>query len=499
MLDFKATLQRRIKTLDQQHSTGDMAANWYDVRKALIDLPITQKTLDKPAYESICQQHDIADSEAFLRYLHNTGVVSYYEGLFNNQVILRTDWVLDAMYALLKLEGNPLARLQGKLTKADFAEVWKAKYTTDEQKLFIDYMLKSELIAEPFQRYQHTEYQHTEHQRGYQYLVPAMFPTDKPHEKIQWTQQPRYIVVKFRFLYRAIMQRLQVRVLTHCHVSVEEDLYQNRISFTDRTGHTAHIEVIEPDNKIRAWADKEMRIWAEDEALYRKIVAELDRISQLARVTLLERKQGQPDQQLSLDSLRHQSNEERTQGFDTPLPTPTTMKDSISIFVTYRWSNVADQLDNVHQNRVMAFVNALREHQFDATFDLYESETQTAPDFIEMMYKHITGSEKVIIVLSEGYAKSANAYKGGVGVEYRGIMNDIEQHPRKYCLVSFGERGDTIYPFGLKGRDTVMIQNGNLEDAENAEEKNWLFTKLLDEAMYTKPPKGGKSATVRKK
>jgi GTPase SAR1 family protein len=482
VLDFKATLQRRIKTLLQQHSEGDTPANRYAVQQALIAQRQTAPTLPKTGYEALCLQHDITDSEAFLRFLHHTGVVSYYEDLFNNQIILQTDWLFEAMYALLRLTDNPLARLHGKLTEADFEQVWSPTYTPDEQRLFRDYMLKSELIAKPFRW--HTN----EVKRTYQYLVPALFPPAKAHEKIGWGQQGRYVVVRFRFAYRAIIQRLQVRVLTHCHVEEEETLFQNRISFTDRAGNVAHIELLE--------AEKELRIWAETDALYSQILAELDDIYPLERVTLLERQPGQPDRPLPREA-RHRHDE---QGFaretDIPMTAP------ITIFVTYAWNDANGIRDTAHQAQVRAFVDALNVYgsSFDATFDLYENDRETATDFNKMMLSNMSSRQKVIAVLSDGYAQTADAFERSIGgVEYPAILSHIRDQPQKFCLVAFAKPSLAIYPYGLAARDTVTILNGELEAPANEDEKNRLFAKLKNEALYPRPPKGSKSAIVQTK
>jgi DNA polymerase II small subunit/DNA polymerase delta subunit B len=172
----------------------------------------------------------------------------------------------------------------------------------------------------------------------------------------------------------------------------------------------------------------------------------------------------------------------------------------IKIFVTYCWTDKEGNFDEEHQKKVRAFVDLLSDYQdFDATFDLYENQASTATNFIRMMYENITKSKKVIIVLSEGYQLKADDFKGGVGVEYQGIMNDIQQNHRKYILVSFDKRSGEIYPFGLQGRDTVLLKNGDLESNENEDNKNILFSKLKDEAIYERPVHGSKTAIVKKK
>ena len=48
----------------------------------------------------------ISDPDAFLRYLHDAGVVFHREGLFDDRIILDQQWALDAVYAGLRLEAE---------------------------------------------------------------------------------------------------------------------------------------------------------------------------------------------------------------------------------------------------------------------------------------------------------------------------------------------------------------------------------------------------------
>ena len=481
--NFKSTLQNKIEDLLEDYPIQDFPANWYAVQEKLEELRIVNKTVAWNEYQAICDFNNISNAKALIYYLDRSGVVSYYPNLFKNQVILQTDWILEAMYSFLKLKDNQFMRLQGKLIDEDFVSVWQAKYTLEEQALFKSYMLKSEVMAKPKDMYK------VNVERNYQYLIPALFPVCKPHDKIKWNNEVKYLALQFKFVYNAIIQRLQVRVLNYCHVEEEESLYQNRISFTDKQGKTAHIELLE--------TEKELRIWAEYEELYNDILKELNDIYPLDRLKIIERNKDQEDK-----IITYQKNFDKEHGFNKNIFMPETIEipKPIKIFVTYCWTDKDGEIDEEHQKKVRAFTNELISYEdFDATFDLYENEKSTATNFIRMMYENIKSSKKVIVVLSEGYAQKADVFSGGVGKEFQAIMNDIEANPRKYVLVSFDKRSGEIYPFGLQGTDTLVIKNGNLELAENQEDLNRLFAKLKDKAIYVMPEKGFKKAVVKKK
>jgi internalin A len=484
---FKGILQSEIEQLLEDFPIEGFPDNWYKVQEALEELRKTDKTIKWLDYEAICKRENISNARALLSYLDRSGVVSYYPNLFENQIVLQTDWILDAMYSFLKLKDNQFLRLEGKLVDDDFSNVWQGHYTPEEQALFKSYMLKSEVMATPRANYQ------VEIKRDYQYLIPALFKTCKPHEKVKWANEDYYLALQFKFVYNAIIQRLQVKILTYCHVEEAESFYKNRISFTDKRGKVAHIELLEEE--------KELRIWAEHEGLYDDILKELNDIYPLDRLKIIERQKGVEDREIAYEKNREQEEHGFDKGeYNNKNVEKHMEKEPIKVFVTYCWTDGEGKFDEEHQKKVRKFVDGLSDYQdFEATFDLYESEESTATNFIKMMYLNLSKSKKVVIVLSEGYAIKANDFSGGVGVEYQAIMNDINQNRKKYILVSFDKRSGEIYPFGLQGGDTLVIKNGDIESSENEEDRNKLFSKLKDEAIYERPARGIKTAIVIKK
>ncbi len=457
---FKSILQSEIEQLLENYPIQDFPKNWYAVQEELEELRIANKTIAWSEYQAICDFHKISNAKALISYLDRAGVVSYYPNLFKNQVILQTDWILEAMYSFLKLRDNQFMRLQGKLIDEDFVIVWQAKYTPEEQALFKSYMLKSEVMAKPKDMYK------VNVERNYQYLIPALFPVCKPHEKIKWSNEDKYWALQFKFVYNAIIQRLQVRVLNFCHVEEEESFYQNRISFTDKRGKTAHIELLE--------TEKELRIWAEHEELYNDILKELNDIYPLDRLKIIERKKGKEDK-----LIIYQKNFDKESGFNKNILKEEIIEkeiktEPIKIFVTYCWTDKDGKIDEEHQMKVHKLVNALRIRGFAATFDKAINDTCTANDFMRMMIENIYKNDKVIIVLSEGYAIKANNFKGGVGDEYQLVINDIKDNENKYIFASFVPRTKEIYPFAFKSRDTIDLSKLDAKEIEN------LIRKLQD-------------------
>ena len=121
-------------------------------------------------------------------------------------------------------------------------------------------------------------------------------------------------------------------------------------------------------------------------------------------------------------------------------------------FVSYSWKN------SEPDPKVLSMVNNLREHGYNVTCDVMYLQRETSPNFYEMMVKEMSRAEKVIVVLSPQYKEKADNFEGGVGTEYRYILDDINRKKEKYILVNFeGDVRDEIIPTALRGRELIPI------------------------------------------
>ncbi len=78
-----------------------------------------------------------------------------------------------------------------------------------------------------------------------------------------------------------------------------------------------------------------------------------------------------------------------------------------SVFVSYSW----DTID--FQDKVISFVNFLRQNGFNADIDKRIMQDESAIDFNKLMHKGIRNYDKVIVILSSNYKKKAEAFEGG--------------------------------------------------------------------------------------
>lgn len=141
------------------------------------------------------------------------------------------------------------------------------------------------------------------------------------------------------------------------------------------------------------------------------------------------------------------------------------------IFVTYAWGN------EDFNDKIISFVNFLREKGFDAFMDKKNSQEETSIDFNKMMIEGIQNSDKVIVVLSKEYKIKADDFKGGVGTEYKIILEDMKRMTKKYILVSFGtDQVSEISPTGFLGRNVLNLKKDQDENGFND-----LFAKIKEE------------------
>lgn len=138
------------------------------------------------------------------------------------------------------------------------------------------------------------------------------------------------------------------------------------------------------------------------------------------------------------------------------------------VFVSHAWNK------GKPEEKVLQLVDFLRKNGYEAECDVLYQQQKTAIHFTEMMADALRKAEKTIIVLSENYKLRADDFIGGVGTEYRYIIDDFSVNENRYILISFNGRSPQIIPDFLKGRDIVDL----VQDEKN--EYRELFSKLAD-------------------
>jgi internalin A len=101
------------------------------------------RTLSQERFRQLCDEAGgISSAEYLLEYLHNTGIVFYRRGLFDDRIILDQSWTLEAVYAVFNRQNcyRQIRQLGGRFTRPLLeALVWDG-YSVEEQKLFLSMM-----------------------------------------------------------------------------------------------------------------------------------------------------------------------------------------------------------------------------------------------------------------------------------------------------------------------------------------------------------------------
>lgn len=90
------------------------------------------------------------------------------------------------------------------------------------------------------------------------------------------------------------------------------------------------------------------------------------------------------------------------------------------IFISHAW------VDGKPDEEVLQLVAKLRECGFEAKCDVMFTGDRTSIHFKQMMAENMQKAGKIIVVLSEAYKIKADSFDGGVGVEYKYILEDID-------------------------------------------------------------------------
>ena len=114
-----------------------------DADSALLPEERKHRTLTQEHFHQLCAETGgVSDPRLLLDYLHQTGVVFYRAGLFDDRIVLDQSWALDAVYAVFHREKcyRQLRQLRGRFTRTMLdALVWQ-DYSVEEQALFLSLM-----------------------------------------------------------------------------------------------------------------------------------------------------------------------------------------------------------------------------------------------------------------------------------------------------------------------------------------------------------------------
>lgn len=151
------------------------------------------------------------------------------------------------------------------------------------------------------------------------------------------------------------------------------------------------------------------------------------------------------------------------------------------VFISYSWDS------KEHQQWVLYLANQLREKGgIHTDTDVFETQ-QKSVNLYKMMVDKMRDSDYIIIVLTENYARKANAFHGGVGFESQLTLPLLMENPEKLIPIMI-HQGDyqAVFPFHLKGFHAIDFSN----DEEYNDRLMDLIYRINDKPRYYVAPVG---------
>ena len=182
---------------------------WVTVQQALKDLE-NQRTLPYARFRQLCIKAGVSDADWFVEYLHSSGLLFYKKGVFQDEIILDQNWVIEAVYVLFdpnkpfraSIEGSS-GRFSGLLAKAFWEEVEEA-----EHEIYLSFMSNCSICYESGSKSVSSQPAKPLAERYF--ILPALLPNESSLKRA-WGQQQKedwILRVEYPFLHRSVIERL---------------------------------------------------------------------------------------------------------------------------------------------------------------------------------------------------------------------------------------------------------------------------------------------------
>jgi internalin A len=191
-------VRRRLEAL--RNLDGSMPENW--------------RLMDQTTFKAWCKEaKGITSPEMFLRSLHNSGIVFYQDGLFDDRIVLDHGWALNAIYTVFDRTScyARLLKSDGRFDRPRLQELAWQNYKIEEQKLFLG-MMRSCGICFIYQRTRPWE-----EDDDTIYIAPDLLPeraTVQTQIDARWDASPaqQSIVFTYDLLHPGLIRSVIARI-----------------------------------------------------------------------------------------------------------------------------------------------------------------------------------------------------------------------------------------------------------------------------------------------
>ena len=192
----------------------ELSPDWIEIKQQLEAETRTQRYISHARWQTICEMHNVSDSssqQTLLRYLHDLGVVVYYEKLqLANLYVLDPHWVTVGVYKII----NSQKTCNGYLQEKDLEQILNEEvvngneydparnntfsYSREEQSYLLGIMKQFELCYE------------FDSEAG-SYIIPDLLPKELENEPSFEAKRSVCLVFEYDYLPSSIITRLMLR------------------------------------------------------------------------------------------------------------------------------------------------------------------------------------------------------------------------------------------------------------------------------------------------
>ena len=237
-----------LEILSNHYET--IPTSWLWVRNGIEELIAGGiQSISHEQFSKNCKKVDVQleARDTLLRFLHDTGVLFYSKGLFNNKIILDQQWAVNAVYEILKSDRIKHQMLFNNYFEVSDARMVWPEHNEMEVNVFLSFMTSCEIA---FQK---------EVAGNSRFIVPQLLPSFDLTRGKNW--KGNYRVMHCRLIYphlhRAIIERFIVKI-AHVLTNNNQELWRDAIEiYDDGTESDALITSSEQSNEIyiRTWGN----------------------------------------------------------------------------------------------------------------------------------------------------------------------------------------------------------------------------------------------------
>lgn len=234
---LKAEIQNKVCNL--KHIGQDLPKKWVDIRKDIEKIKDEKAYIDKDDYIQLCDKHKLDKEyrQQVLDYLHVLGIALNYKAdvHLRNKLILKPNWVIDALYVVLK--DNKIEKDKG-IFEVDYVDsLWENEgYSTKDCEILLNLMQKGSF--EIAYKLVNTN----------KFIVPILLPYKPIDYQLEETNSI-HMKIQYRFMPKGIVSRLIVRLHKNI-VTKEEQIVWNKGVLLSHHNSTAEVVEREQSKQI---------------------------------------------------------------------------------------------------------------------------------------------------------------------------------------------------------------------------------------------------------